>query len=227
MKNSYDRYMSAKEGEKNADNRADPDAFVRHQEEVFNEAAAYFSKEGFISEELRGRLEALVDKGLGDRGLEPGVRILDVGAGCGALTEVFLERNPSADITAVDLSEKMLGVLSSRYPGVKTVRSDILKFSSPVDFDSVWFNACFGNLLDPGAVIRHIAAQMTYGARLHISHPMGRGFQLGLHKKYPQVVPHLLPEDQGQVDELVEGTGLIMEQMVDEDKLYLLSFRRL
>ncbi|MGI9283300.1 MAG: methyltransferase [Endozoicomonas sp.] len=227
MSDNYDRFMSAKEEEVSTDKRADPDTFVRHQEEVFNGAADYFSADGFVSKELRKRLERLVGSGLGKRELESGVRILDVGAGCGALTEVLLEKNPGADITAVDLSEKMLEVLSSRYPGVKTVRKDILKFSSPVNFDSVWFNACFGNLLDPGAVIRHIAAQMTYGAKLHISHPMGRRFQQGLHEKYPQVVPHTLPADKNQANRLVEGTGLVMEQMVDEKKLYLLSFRRL
>ncbi|WP_062262021.1 class I SAM-dependent methyltransferase [Endozoicomonas arenosclerae] len=225
MAQSMEDFMSGKGLNMKAGTKSDQDAFIRRQEAVFSQAAEHFSSDEFISEALRKRLERLVDSGLGERGLKSGFRILDVGAGCGALTDVFLAKNPSADITAVDLSENMLKVLSSRYPSVKIVREDILKFSSPVDFDSVWFNACFGNLFDPAQVLRHISAQMTYGAKLHISHPMGRAFQKGLHRKYPDVVPHLLPANEEEAVKLVKGTGLVVEQMVDEKQLYLLSFR--
>ena len=171
------------------------------------------------------RLHKLMSLGLAERDRLPETRFLDVGAGCGVLTGLLLESNPGARVTAVDLSKKMLDVLRERFPGVQTVAGDVLNLSSPAAYDSIWINACFGNLYDPGAVIRHLAGQMSYGASLHISHPMGRGFQKRLHEKDPLTVPYTLPASREESDELFAGSGLDFVRLLDEEQAYLLSYR--
>lgn len=204
----------------------DRSTFNRHQTEVFDQAAEHFAADDAVADDVRLRLLEIVRLGMKDSGLRSEARILDVGAGCGVLTGLMLNENPQARITAVDLSEKMLAVLKERFPGVMTVKDDVLNLNSPTDFDSIWFNACFGNLYDPGSVVRHLASQMSYGATLHISHPMGRMFQETLHQRYPESVPHSLPASREEAEELVEGSGLEFVRLINEEKLYLLSFRR-
>ena len=46
----------------------------------------------------------------------PGAKILDLGCGTGLELDWYFSRNPSARITGIDLSEKMLAVLAEKYP---------------------------------------------------------------------------------------------------------------
>ena len=52
----------------------------------------------------------------------PAPAILDMGAGTGLLSALLLERYPAADITLLDLSEKMLAVAQARFSGKRNVR---------------------------------------------------------------------------------------------------------
>ena len=203
----------------------DRSAFNRRQTEVFDRASAFFASEEAVPDDALDRLHKLLSLGLAERDHLPDTRFLDVGAGCGVLTGLLLEVNPGARVTAVDLSKNMLDVLKERFPGVQTVADDVLTLSSPSAYDSIWINACFGNLYDPGAVIRHLAAQLSYGASLHISHPMGRGFQGRLHKKDPLTVPNTLPGSREESDGLFAGSGLDFVRLVDEEQAYLLTYR--
>lgn len=47
----------------------------------------------------------------------PGAAVLDLGCGTGLELEYYLARNPSARITGIDLSEKMLETLAGKFPG--------------------------------------------------------------------------------------------------------------
>jgi len=79
----------------------------------------------------------LVDRGLRDRvaeeaGIEPGDRVLEVGAGPGALTVALAER--AAMVTAVELDHRLAAVLREVVAGddrVEVVEGDILKLSLP------------------------------------------------------------------------------------------------
>jgi len=52
----------------------------------------------------------------------PAPAILDMGAGTGLLSALLLEKFPAADITLLDLSEKMLAVAQERFSGKTNVR---------------------------------------------------------------------------------------------------------
>ncbi|MGO9829579.1 MAG: class I SAM-dependent methyltransferase [Myxococcaceae bacterium] len=68
--------------------------------------------------------------------IRPGERVLEVGAGCGALTRYLGELG--ADVTAVEGSLTRATITSERcrgLPNVKVVNDDLLQFSSPDEFD--------------------------------------------------------------------------------------------
>ena len=203
----------------------DRKAFTRRQADIFDKAAVWFSGQDTLYSEAYKRLQAIVEKGISGFECTLPLRVLDVGAGCGVLTGILLDINPEMRITAVDLSYNMLFELKRRYPGVMTIHLDIVDLSGPTFFDMVWFNACFGNLYDPAAALRHVASQMSYGASLHISHPMGRAYQQRLHEQDPLTVPHLLPANKEEAMKLAEGSGLKLELFEDEDDSYLASYR--
>jgi tRNA (cmo5U34)-methyltransferase len=56
--------------------------------------------------------------------------VLDIGAGTGLLSEFLLAARPAADITLMDISEKMLGVARKRFQGVRNVRFIVADYRS-------------------------------------------------------------------------------------------------
>lgn len=79
-------------------------------------AEAYTAFMGRWSEPLAEQFADLLD-------LAPGQRVLDVGSGPGALTNVLVERQGADHVVAVDPSEPFVASLASRFPGVDVRRA--------------------------------------------------------------------------------------------------------
>jgi SAM-dependent methyltransferase len=102
------------------------------------------------------------------------VSILDAGCGTGVGTEYLVHLNPSAQVTAIDLSERALATASERCQrsGADRVRFQHLSIYNadqlPGQFD--WIN-CVGvlhHLPDPTQGIRALASKLAPGGILHI-----------------------------------------------------------
>lgn len=68
------------------------------------------------------------------------IKILDLGAGTGLLSQKVLERYPSAQITLVDLSEKMLDVARERFAGLDTIhflQKDYTQLDLNEEYDAI------------------------------------------------------------------------------------------
>lgn len=65
--------------------------------------------------------------------LRPRIRLLDVGAGTGQTVDVLLDAAPTADVTALDVSEGMLDVLSGRFPALRTFHGTVEQFAQSED----------------------------------------------------------------------------------------------
>ncbi len=66
--------------------------------------------------------------------------ILDMGAGTGLLTEFVLQKYPDANVTLVDLSEKMLEMAETRFSShsnIKIVCQDFTTFTNEYPYDAV------------------------------------------------------------------------------------------
>ena len=82
----------------------------------------------------------------------PGQRVLDVGAGPGALTGALVERIGPAWVTAVDPSEPFVAALRERNPGVEVQQAS----AESLPFDDAGFDATLAQLVvhfmsDPAA----------------------------------------------------------------------------
>jgi len=67
-------------------------------------------------------------------------RILDLGAGTGLFSSLLLQRYPEADLTLIDISEKMLDTARERlaaYPNVRYAVGDYTHFKSQQPFDII------------------------------------------------------------------------------------------
>ena len=116
---------------------------------------------------------------LGEKPKQNNIRILDAGCGTGVSTEYLIYLNPTAEVVAIDLSEKALAIAQQR-----SERSGVLKGRSPkVTFQNIKieqadklegeFNLinCVGvlhHLPDPIAGIKSLAAKLAPGGLLHV-----------------------------------------------------------
>jgi tRNA (cmo5U34)-methyltransferase len=77
-------------------------------------ATEYDAQREFVIPQMREYYGAAV---WAAESLKPSPRILDVGAGTGLLSALLLEKYPTATLTLLDISEKMLAVARERFHG--------------------------------------------------------------------------------------------------------------
>ncbi|CAE7246237.1 unnamed protein product [Symbiodinium sp. CCMP2592] len=122
----------------------------------------------------------------------------------------------------------MLAYARERFPQATFVKEDVAEYLGPDGrrYDRVVFNACFGNLFDPLAVLRHVSRNLLAdGGLIVISHPLGRDWLRGLQKRDPQMVLHDLP-GHAEVDQMLkEVPELSVELLEDETDYYCLVLR--
>jgi SAM-dependent methyltransferase len=101
-------------------------------------------------------------------------RVLDIGAGRGAITRALVEARGSAgSIVAGDISPKMLELLAAlQLPGVETRLLDARKLDLPdASFDMVFAGFVLSSIPDPGAALAELARVLRPGGQLFLSGP--------------------------------------------------------
>ena len=150
--------------------------------------------------------------------LAPGDRVLDVGSGPGALTDVLVGRQGADHVVAVDPSEPFVASLSSRFPGVDVRRASAETL--PLDDDSV--DAAAAQLVvhfmrDPAAGVGEMVRVTRAGgvvAACVWDHSGDVGpqsaFWQAAHTLDPDVVDEsdLVGSREGDLVRLFEGAGL-------------------
>jgi SAM-dependent methyltransferase len=150
--------------------------------------------------------------------------VLDIGTGTGILIPLIKEHTP-AQIYANDLSEGMLKSVKEHHPDVETIYGDIRDLRLPGGcVDVVFINACYSNIVDKHRSFINIRRMLRQGGRVVISHPMGRSFTAFLKEEMPFPVDDF-PEDQWEAGALFEPYGLVVSDLISEDKLYILVLK--
>ena len=187
--------------------------------------SAYFSahKEVFdppLQEGVPERLEKIVSMGEITRQ----DYVLDVGSGTGILLPLIQGYGPKR-IYANDLSKAMLELVKSRFPEVETLHGDVSRLQLPEgSIDVVFINACYPNILDKDAAFLNLNRMTRDGARVVISHPMGRRFLEIIKDKMPFHIDDF-PVDRLTAEDLFGDYGFEVERMIDEKDLYVLILR--
>jgi ubiquinone/menaquinone biosynthesis C-methylase UbiE len=99
-----------------------------------------------------------------------GARVLDVGAGTGAVSRAALARG--CRVTAVDAAPKMVEKLSAELPGITAARMDAERLEFPDDsFDAVFAAFVVHTVADPAATVAQLHRVLVAGGTVAISSP--------------------------------------------------------
>ncbi len=207
------------------------ESFNKHQANIFDENSAWYVSQDAIPEEVVPRLDRIVKTAFSTeqqnnlRSLS--VNCLDVGAGAGALTGRIQALVPQASITAIDLSKNQLKNLGKRFPAVHCWQGDIVDYriKKHALVDKIWVNACFANFFSQEMALKAMSRLLINTGSIVISHPLARKFVNNIHELSPEIVPHTLPKDLAQAEDLAQGLPLKVTQFVNDEDIYLLEFR--
>lgn len=104
------------------------------------------------------------------------VEVLDLGCGTGFLTLRFLQRD-GFNVTAVDISPEMLGVLQGKVPAakksrVRLVNQEIFEFTvqKEVDYDAVVMSALLHHVVDVEELIERSCALVRDGGFYYVAY---------------------------------------------------------
>lgn len=198
---------------------------AEHQAQYFDEKEAQVLQES-ITPEVDAKLARVA---AGIPGLSADSRVLDVGAGTGALIP-HLQAHGVRDILAVDVAPAMLAELQKRFPApsalgndpcVRTWLGDIVDlpaYQGP--FDAAVFNAVFGNLRDQHLALTKACFLLRPGSHIVISHPLGRPWHETFRTENPRLVPNPLPQQEA-LEALVRDLPLRVLSVTDEPDFFM------
>lgn len=102
-------------------------------------------------------------------GIEPGMRVLDLGTGLGHVAYALGDLvGPTGQVVAIDSDDRMLAVASAHLEGrghVQFAKGDVRRWSCDEPFDAVVGRLILSHLPDAVAVVRHHLAHLRTGGR--------------------------------------------------------------
>lgn len=180
--------------------------------EFFDEFASHWDDEPIADKEI---LNIILD----NAGITDGVNVLDVACGTGVLFPYYLERN--ANVTAVDLSPKMVKVAKTKFPRVNIVCGDAEETSFDSTFDCIMIYNAFPHFPNPQALIENLSKALKSGGKFTIAHGMSKKELDKVHKKSAGKVSNILPECDELANMLTPYFNI--DITISNDKMYLVT----
>jgi ubiquinone/menaquinone biosynthesis C-methylase UbiE len=143
-------------------------------------------------------------------------RVLDIGAGRGAITRALVEaRGSTGSIVAGDISPKMVQQLAAlQLPGVQTRLLDALALDLPdASFDVVFAGFVLTAIPDPAPAIAELARVLRPGGELLLSAP-GPCPADGWWQRYGEIVDEFAPRLAGSLSPVTESAPATAETAV-------------
>ena len=128
-------------------------------------------------------------------GVRPGLAVLDVACGTGAVTRIAAERlGGSGRIVGLDLNEGMLGVARRLHPEIEWVLGDATNLPfEDATFDAVLCQAALMFVPDPGRAIAEMARVVRPDGTVAVQVWAGREAQHGFKPVYEIIARHAGP----------------------------------
>lgn len=159
--------------------------------------------------------------------LSGGEKILDVGTGTGILIPFYMKYLPSGTITAIDFSEKMIEIASSKFPRetcpqVEFIISDVydLKYSSK--FDIVMCYSCFPHFKDKPLAISILKKTLKKKGKLVIAHSDPRDKINTVHMESGKEISKDILPDISILKNMIQDAGLQLIFERDDDHFFMM-----
>ena len=176
----------------------------------------------YITPKLLSFLEQFVPQ----FGLKSGQRVLDVGTGTGVLIPFLIKAvGPSGEVTAIDLSEKMVQKCKTKHAHFKNVNvtvGNIEDAAFPAEsFDAVICFGVFPHLENKEKALQNISRTLKTSGKLVIAHALSSEELKTHHKKASKHVAHATMPEKNEMTLLLKQTGFNEISIKDEPGCYL------
>jgi ubiquinone/menaquinone biosynthesis C-methylase UbiE len=175
-------------------------------------------------------LKVQFDNGLKRFGICPDEHVIDVGCGTGNLTAAILRQLSQAGrITAIDISSQMIEIAQTK---VKDSRvqwiCDSVEHMTTYEnvFDRVICYSVWPHLMNSEMVAQLVQSMLKPGGKLHVWHLKSREAINKTHAKASEAISNHLLAPASQTAALLEQSGFIIEETLDDDSGYLVSARK-
>jgi len=175
-------------------------------------------------------LKVQFDSGLKRFGLRPDEHVLDVGCGTGNLTAAILRQLSQAGrITAVDISSGMIEIAQTKVndPRVRWICDSVEHMDTYEKvFDRVICYSVWPHLMNPGMAALSLQSMLKPGGKLHVWHLKSREAINKTHAGASEAICNHLLVPAIQTATLLEQSGFIIEETLDDNSGYLVSARK-
>jgi len=114
----------------------------------------------------------VINKILDNCDIKEGSKVLDVACGTGVLFDFYKERK--AEVTGIDISDKMIEVAKKNYPDANLLVADGEAYQSPELLDAVVIYNAFPHFSNPEILIENLMGQLKKNGRFTIAHGLSR-----------------------------------------------------
>ena len=177
----------------------------------------------------RGDISSRLDRAVRESGVKPGMSILDVGTGTGAIIHSLLRAmNCLGNIKAIDISAGMLRVASSkRFPDcVQFELADIEDFACVDGFyNRVICNAVFPHFTNKAETLSRMRRMLRPGGLIIISHPTGREAVNRIHREAGSAVAEDRVPNAETMQDMLNKAGYSEIEVTDEPEFYIAKAR--
>ena len=156
-------------------------------------------------------------------GIHSSDRILDVGTGTGIMIPFYEKYLVNGSVVAVDYSEKMIEVASSKYPEkehpkISYLVSDVYDLKYDAEFDLVVCYSCFPHFVDKPLAIKILSRALKKGGRLAVAHSDSAETINGVHMSSGVEVGNDLLPSMERLKQMMKESGLeVTFERNDED----------
>lgn len=155
-------------------------------------------------------------------GAGPGLRVLDVACGTGAMFPALLEQGVES-LLGVDISDSMVSLARLKFgsnPRVRVLCGDFLALAE-APFDAVLLYNAYPHFLDKKALLAKAASLLLPGGRFTIAHDMGRDDLNAYHSGAPSSVS--APLSPAFREARAWNPWFVVDMLCDNPGFYLIS----
>jgi len=195
---------------------------------------AYFNKVAGIGDKKyrTPQLESFLMNFVPLFGLKTGQNILDAGTGTGILIPYLINAvGPSGSITAIDYTENMVKICSTKSSHLKNVSVKLQDIEEPGlplrHYDTITCFGIFPHIVDKKKALRHMNQLLKSKGKLIIAHALSSS-EIRMHHKITTspVFYDALPEKH-EMEWLLKKAGFVNFRIEDEPGRYLCTSTKL